>query len=53
LKKEEFYLTKEIPFRDRIKYDEKGEIERVFSPRYGWNNMPEEVRERITSYNLK
>jgi hypothetical protein len=38
---------------DRIKYDEKGEIERVFSPGYGWNNMPGDVRETIARYNLK
>jgi hypothetical protein len=38
---------------DKIKYVEKGEIERVFSLRYGWNNMPEDVRETIMRYNLK
>jgi hypothetical protein len=39
--------------RDRFKYNEKGEIEWMFSPRYGWNNIPEEVKKEIIRFNLK
>jgi hypothetical protein len=36
-----------------IKYNGANEIEWVFSPRYDWNNMPEEIRNMITKYYLK
>jgi hypothetical protein len=35
---------------DQIKYNDKGEIEWAFSPRYGWNEMRSEVIEEIKSY---
>jgi hypothetical protein len=38
---------------DRIKYNSVGEIEWVFSPRYGWNKMSKEIIEEITRYQLK
>jgi hypothetical protein len=38
---------------DRIKYEESDEIEWVFSPRYGWSNLPKEFRDEITKYDLK
>lgn len=39
--------------RGRIKYNEKEEMGWIFSPRYAWNNMPEEIRSEIDKYNLK
>jgi hypothetical protein len=38
---------------DRIKYNGEEVIEWVFSPSYGWNNMPEEVKNVITKNNLE
>jgi hypothetical protein len=32
---------------DQIKYDVNNEIEWVFSPRYGWNEIPEEIRKEF------
>jgi hypothetical protein len=33
--------------------NEEGEIEWRFSPRYSWNDIPEEIKQEITKYNLK
>jgi hypothetical protein len=41
-----YFMSHRISFMsngDRIKYDENGEIEEVFSSRYGLNEMPESV----------
>jgi hypothetical protein len=38
---------------DRTKYDDNGNIEYIFSPRYGWNEMPKEVGDDVTRYKLK
>jgi hypothetical protein len=38
---------------DRIQYNEEGKIEWGFSLRYGWNNLPEEVKQEIIKFNLK
>jgi hypothetical protein len=37
---------------DQIKYSEEGEIEWMFSPRYGWYELPEEKVEELTMHDL-
>jgi hypothetical protein len=36
--------------RDQIKYDANNEIEWIFSPRYGWNEMPKKVINELSEH---
>jgi hypothetical protein len=49
----EYLETRKLAFCDKgdqIKYDNRDEIEWVFSLRYGWCEMPEEIRAEFTKY---
>jgi hypothetical protein len=37
---------------NQIKYDYNNEVEWVFSPRYGWNEMPEKVIAELSKYKI-
>jgi hypothetical protein len=39
-------------YGDPIKYNNQNEIEWVFSPRYCWFELPEEIRKEITANDL-
>jgi hypothetical protein len=38
---------------DRLKYEKTGNMEWIFSLKYSWFDIPEEIKNRMNRYNLK